>query len=351
MRLLSVLLALSVACAPTIQTQFSAAPGAARPAVPAANVRVIDLRGKPPSALPDGFALKDAWSNKTNDLDVAADIPTPNQPNRRIGAIEVGGWARNARAPSDLPQRLATEAGVHGANTVVLLSDRKAIAIWMSSAQPVHATVAQLITDAQAKLASYTAGAPRSLQLQEPGRIHLDAAKGHCYAMIIALDPTAAWFPTVREVGLQVSMDATDGWLAYTGKPDIVETNAATARRSAAIELACALEDTRVELAFEQTFGGKLLRAIGTGTAQLVVLDKTLDAAALEALKRHELAGLMFNSIPDHRDSAAAERDCIVCAGSVGQCKTGNVEACALFQACLLDRKHDTRVSYCLRAR
>jgi hypothetical protein len=111
------------------------------------------------------------------------------------------------------------------------------------------------------------------------------------------------------------------------------------------------MADTHAELQFIHVVHHAPLQAMGTGSAQLMVLDKTMDATAAAKVRRSELGGFMFGTIPDHGDPVMAERDCVVCAGSVAACKTDDVDACSPLQDCLLQRGHDTRVSYCLRER
>jgi hypothetical protein len=353
-RVLLILVCSAVGCA-SMKTTFSAGSSAAAPAIPASKVTVIDLRrDDKPVQLPDGVAIKDRWSYETRDVQLVPGFPTADQPHQRIGDLQVEvGNAWSHATPDDWIEQLAAEAGAHGANTLLVLNTKHAVALRLSTATAPRPAADQLLTEARATLAGYQAGPPQVIQLGDVASRHIDARAGTCYALAVVLEASAEWSQRVRDQGLEARLVPKGGWLSFTpasGKP-LVPQRAPVAPRSAVIELACAINDTSTELLFREQYGSDPLRELGTGAGKLVVLEKTLDAPALEALKRRELAGFMFHTIPDHDDAATAERDCIVCAGSVGTCRTGNVTACAPLQDCLLKRGHDTRVSYCLRER
>jgi hypothetical protein len=345
---------LPLAACGSLRTSFVAS-GSTLPPTSSESVRVFDLiEQNGPVELPDGVGLS---NQEGRHLVLAPDYPSAAEPNRRIGdleIVEVGNYFSRSK-PDDWVERLRAEAAAHGANALVLMDSLHAVALWLSSAPPTRPAVDALLSEAEAKLKGYRPGVPRTVSLERVEGPRIAGKKGTCYALVLALDQAAAWSPRVRLLGLEEYAEQEGSWLSYpeghTGT--LVEPQAAAAPRALSTELACALADGPITVELRRGIGAETMSELGHGTGKLVLLEKTIDSARVKELEYEELDIHMFNTIPDHDndDPLAAERDCIVCAGAVGQCRMHDVPACAPLQSCLVKRGHGTRVPYCLRER
>ena len=86
---------------------------------------------------------------------------------------------------------------------------------------------------------------------------------------------TAEWSTEARDRGLAEYVAAHGGWLGHIKSNPIAlfEPRSPVVPRSAALEIACALADTEVEVQFQLSLGAQLVRALGTGPAKLVLAN------------------------------------------------------------------------------
>lgn len=311
-----------------------------------AKVTVIELTWRP--SLPEGIALREVQPGVTK-VELTPGFPTTAQPHRWIGELRISPSSLTYNMPADALEQMVAEAAAHGANTLLRLGPGHGVALRLSSAAPPHPAADQLLSHGLASLQGYRPAPVRTIRLDRLEPIRITARRGTCLAVVMALDAGAEWSPSIRAEGLAESLAVTTGWLATAEPATFVQRSAAVAPRSTSKELTCTLADTVMELRFQDS---KLaaLASLGRGTAQLMLVEKTVDDAWVKAHSESQLMSYMFPRISDRAD-AALDRDCVVCAGSMGDCGMYKVKACTPFQDCLQARGNDTRVSYCLGGR
>jgi len=306
---------------------------------------VFHLFADEKAELPDGVIPHREGHPDHWDISLASNYPSASQPHRRIGDLTF--VVEASLSPPDTDARLAAVAGAHGANAVVVMSGH-AVALRLSGAPVPKLSAEVLAEQGVASLPDYRALEPRVLPLEHAAPFVFAGKKGRCYALVIGLDSDADWSKQVRAGGLALGLHAREDLLAHpkTDRAAVVNAEAPVAPRLSIVDVSCALGDLPIEVGFWSV--DRAITTLGTGHAKLVLLEKTLDAAAAAELEQEARRAYMFHTTTPTREWVA-KHDCALCAGSAGGCRLDDVASCMAFQACLVTVHHDTRVDFCLR--
>jgi hypothetical protein len=195
-------------------------------------------------------------------ITLEAGYPTADDPHRKLGMLVL----RDADVPERRNHRsvLAEQAGLHGANAIVILSYKlasvhKAVALHLSSAQPRYMPAAELLQTTPEKLDGYSRGAVIERKLEAFSEISIEGTGGTCYAVHAALDSDAILENQTRQ-NLGIHLDKM-GVGAMSGVEVFTVKNAPVSMRELVVRLGCASHDGPVRFVLS---GGRIIGGDGT---------------------------------------------------------------------------------------
>lgn len=314
-----------------------------RPAVAAAGVTIYQA----PGPFPDGVSFVPGGGTKLIErIALQPGYPNPDDPHVILGAIGV----RPGDEPVEAAEaRLVEEAGRHGANALIVF-DRDyraitAVALRLSSAasgpQP---AAADLIAAAEVPTGFELSGPPAIRRLDEFRTLRIDAVRGACYAVTVALDSDATLSSHARQA-LSLVYDSPDGDIRATNGS--LGTNLPVTTRSQTRVIGCPQVAGPITVDLQATFGSagdaSRIHELGQGTALFQLYTRAISEAELqqqatESSARWEEAR--------RRSAEQAQRECAECASVLVSCGMTPAASCTDYLNCLA--RHYVRLDDCL---
>ncbi len=326
---------------------FTAVPSASS-LPPVAADQVVILYADQRTPFPAGLSVPtsaDAKPDGTLGFAILDDgYPTAAEPHAKLGELR---WrSRSVLPPSKIAALLAEEAGKHGANAVLLISYRldqtqKAVALHLSTASPTaYPPAAELLQKAPLQLTGYVpAGDVAERGLEDYTPVVVEAKRGTCYGVHVALDSLANLTPSARHTLGVTTSDSVHRPLP--GADVHTQADAPLATRDFVSTLGCPVRNEKLYIKFaakKHAWNG-----YGRGTVKLQLYTKSIPTAELNQLDQ-----------TDH----ARYTDCTACLHEVQLCRGNDrahpgdmlpLDQCAPYTDCL--RAHSRTLDECQASR
>jgi hypothetical protein len=330
---------------PAVYRELAGAPRFA--AVPEDSVAIHYL--DTPGELPAGVLPPPPKPRPRDTLDYVVlepSYPTPEAPHHKLGALRV--HSNDVPDGKQLAAFLASEAGRHGANAIVITSYRlgavhTAVALRLSDAAPRPFEPAEtLLARAPEQLAGYVpvSDVTRDLARFEP--LLIEGKRGTCYAIHFALHETAELDASVRG-WLRIQNDHAGGAGSMPLGDSEIGKDVPVGLRQHANVLGCPTSDRSLRVRF---MGGKRTGdgfSYGRGSLYVKIYSRPIDEAELDRLSKQveQRVSAHERRVEEHR--AAVLRDCNACQRELRHCPHLTEDRCEPYKRCLMVRARQTQ--------